>query len=49
MNLGTVLAVALVAAILILMGLLHRRAERKRAELLQGRPKHDYDPPWRYP
>jgi energy-converting hydrogenase Eha subunit B len=49
MNVGTVVAVAMVVAILIVMGVLHRRAERKQAELRKGRPKHDYDPPWRYP
>ena len=50
MNLGTVLSILLIAAILLALVLLKRRSERQEAELKQGRPKgSDHDPPWRMP
>ena len=50
MSLDTALLVGGVTALLILLGVLHRLAERKEAKLRQGRPKRgEHDPPWRYP
>lgn len=49
-SLDTALVVGGVTALLILLGILHRLAERKEAKLRQGRPKRgEHDPPWRYP
>ena len=50
MSTGTVLAVVLMTAALVLMAVLNRRAERKEYELRQGRPKRrEGDPPWKDP
>lgn len=50
MSLDTALVVGGVTALLILLGVLHRLAERKEAKERQGRPKRgEHDPPWRYP
>ena len=48
MNVGTILAIVLVAVILIALALWNRRNERREAELKRGRPKgSEVDPPWK--
>jgi hypothetical protein len=50
MSTGTIMAVVLMTAALVLMAVLNRRAERKEFELRRGQPKRrEGDPPWKDP